>query len=120
MKPYINGTSFGSITIDDEVINHDVVIRLSGEVKKRKKKLSKMIYGSSHTISYDEAKFVYEKGAEYVIIGAGQSGLVTLSKEAKDYFGKKKCEVILTPTPEAIQHWNKTKGPKIGIFHITC
>jgi hypothetical protein len=31
MKPKIDGTEFGSITIDGERIEHDVVIRLSGE-----------------------------------------------------------------------------------------
>ncbi len=39
MRPAIEGTEFGSITISGERYDHDVVIRLSGEVKKRKKKL---------------------------------------------------------------------------------
>jgi hypothetical protein len=41
----IEGTRFGSITIDRKTYEHDVVIRLSGEVIKRKKKLSKKYYG---------------------------------------------------------------------------
>jgi hypothetical protein len=41
-----------------------VIIRLSGEVAKRKKKLSKKYYGTSHVLSEDEAKFVFEKGCE--------------------------------------------------------
>jgi hypothetical protein len=36
---------------------HDVIIRLSGKVKKRQKKLSKRQYGTSHIISRAEAKF---------------------------------------------------------------
>ena len=36
----IERTSFGSITIDGKTYEHDVIIRLSGEVVKRKKKLS--------------------------------------------------------------------------------
>jgi hypothetical protein len=32
--------------------------RLSGEVVKRKKKLSKKHYGTSHVLSMDEAKFI--------------------------------------------------------------
>ena len=63
MKRKIDQTTFGSITIAGEVSEHDVIIRLNGKVKKRKKKLSKAIYGTSHIISLDEAKFVYEKGA---------------------------------------------------------
>ena len=41
MNPHIQNTEFGSITVDDEELDHDIVIRLSGKVKKRKKKLSK-------------------------------------------------------------------------------
>ena len=37
----IESTTFGAITIDGKNYEHDVVIRLSGEVVKRKKKLSK-------------------------------------------------------------------------------
>jgi len=39
----IEGTTFGTITIDGKTYEHDVVIRLSGEVLKRKKKLSKKV-----------------------------------------------------------------------------
>ncbi len=120
MKPYINSTQFGSITIDDKVIEHDIIIRLSGEVEKRKKKLSKSVYGSSHTISRKEAKFIYEKGANRIIIGSGQNGLVGLSEEAEDFFKSKKCKVDLSPTPTAIMRWNEAKGNIIGLFHITC
>ena len=35
MKPKIEQTTFGSITIKGEVYEHDVIIRLNGEVKKR-------------------------------------------------------------------------------------
>ena len=37
----IEGTTFGTITIDGKTYEHDVIIRRSGEVLKRKKKLSK-------------------------------------------------------------------------------
>ena len=120
MKPHINATSFGSITIGDSLIEHDVVIRLSGEVKKRKKKLSKSMYGTSHVISLEEAKYVCEKGAERIIVGSGQENNVTLSEEARDYFKKKNCKVDVMDTPKAIQEWNKSKGETIGLFHVTC
>ncbi len=38
MEPTIEGTAFGSITVAHEEYEHDVLIRLNGEVKKRKKK----------------------------------------------------------------------------------
>ncbi len=120
MRPQLDRTRFGSITIAGEDFQHDVIIRLNGKVKKRKKKLSKAIYGTSHTISLDEAKHVYQKGAEQLLIGAGQYGRVELSKEAADYFRRNKCHVKVLPTPEAIREWNQANGAVIGLIHVTC
>jgi len=116
----IESTSFGAITIDGKAYEHDVVVRLSGEVVKRKKQLSKKYYGTSHMLSKDEAKFVFEKGCKQLIVGSGQFGNVQLSPEADAYFAKKGCEVLLRPTPEAIRLFNRSKGKKIGLFHVTC
>ena len=116
----IESTTFGAITIDGKTYEHDVVIRLSGEVVKRKKKLSKKIYGTSHTLSEDEARFVFQKGCDQVVIGSGQMGNVHLSPEAEVYFEKKGCEVLLTPTPEAIRVFNRSRAKRIGLFHVTC
>ena len=116
----IDGTKFGHITIGGETYEHDVIIRLSGKVEKRKKKLSKEKYGTSHVISKDEAKFIYEDGCEMLIVGAGQEGNVRLSPEASDYFDKKGCKVMLRPTPEAIRSFNQSHDRKIGLMHVTC
>ena len=120
MKLQIDSTKFGSITIEGEKIKHDVIIRLDGKIKKRKKKLSKAIYGTSHTISQDEAQYVYQKGAEKLIIGTGQYDTVKLSDEAEKYFKQKHCRVKLLSTPKAVSAWNKAKGAVIGLFHVTC
>jgi len=120
MKPRIDRTMFGSVTVEGEIFQRDIIIRLSGEVKKRKKKLSKAVYGTSHMISLDEAKHVYQKGAKRLVVGAGQFGLVELSEEAARYFDKRGCEVDLLPMKEAIQVWNEAEGAVIGLFHVTC
>ena len=121
MRPIINETHFGSITIGNVTRDYDVMIHLDGEVEKRKKKLSKAVYGTSHLVSLEEAKKIYEKGAKRIIIGAGQSGMLHLSDEAKDFFKRKECKVELFATPEAMKEWNKEerKGT-IGLFHVTC
>ena len=116
----IDGTTFGTITIDGKTYDHDVVIRLSGEIVKRKKKLSKRLYGTSHVLSKDEAKFLLEDGCEQIIIGSGQMGNVHLSPEAEAYFEKHGCKVLLKPTAEAITAFNRSHGKKVGLFHVTC
>lgn len=120
MKPKIEKTKFGSITVAGDKFEHDIIIRLDGKVEKRKKKLSKEIFGTSHVVSIAEAEYVYEDGATKIIVGAGQSGMLKLSDEAADFFKKKQCPVELLSTPEAIQRWNKAEGSTIGLFHVTC
>jgi hypothetical protein len=70
----IERTTFGTITIDGKTYDHDVIVRLSGQIVKRKKALSKKYYGTSHIVSKDEAKFVFEQGCEQLIVGSGQEG----------------------------------------------
>lgn len=120
MEPRIDRTEFGSVTIDGEIFTHDVIIRLGGRVEKRKKKLSKAVYGTSHTISLAEAEHLYQDGAERLLIGAGQHGRVGLSEEAATYFGRSRCRVELRSTPEVIPVWNQAQGAVIGLLHVTC
>ena len=120
MKPATEATSFGSITIDGQEFNHDVLIRLDGTIQKRKKKLSKKSYGTSHKISIDEAEFIYEEGAQTLILGTGQYNRVRLSAEAQEYFDGRGLAVVALATPEAIKRWNETQENTIGLFHVTC
>jgi hypothetical protein len=120
MKINIDNTSFGSITINGKPFSHDVIIRLSGEVKKRKKKLSRQVYGTSHKLSLKEAQFIYEDGCKKLIVGTGQYGVLELSNEAAEFFETQDCKVILKKTPQAIKVFNETTGKKIGVFHVTC
>ncbi|OGT95751.1 MAG: hypothetical protein A3I79_00235 [Gemmatimonadetes bacterium RIFCSPLOWO2_02_FULL_71_11] len=119
-RPHCDATGFGWIEIDGERYEHDVLIRLGGKIKKRKKKLSKRIYGTSHTVSSDEAEHVFEKGARTLIIGSGQQDNVRLSPEAEAYFERHHCSVSLLPTPQALRAWNDATADAIGLFHVTC
>ena len=120
MKPTLSGTGFGWIEIEDQRISHDILIRLDGEVVKRKKKLSKEVYSTSHMISREEADYIYQEGAEALLIGAGHFGRVRLSPEAADFFDQKNCLVKIHTTPQAVKTWNKSTGQLIALFHITC
>jgi hypothetical protein len=116
----IERTRFGSITIDGRTYDHDVVIALSGEVAKRRKALSKAKYGTSHIVSKAEAKAVFEKGCQVLVVGTGQDGRLCLSPEAEAYLEAKACRVVARPTPEALASFNKAAGRKIALMHVTC
>ena len=120
MTPRIDGSRFGSITIDGTKYGYDVVVRLDGRVEKRKKELSKAVYGTSHKISLDEAKHIYEENARHLIVGAGHYGLVKLSGEAAEFFKLHDCSIETLPMPRAVCTWNETTSHVIGLFHVTC
>jgi hypothetical protein len=61
-----------TITIDGKTYEYDALIRLSAEVVKRKKKLSKKYYGTSDVLSKGEAESVFERGCNQLIVGSGQ------------------------------------------------
>ena len=120
MKPKIDKTMFGLIVIGGQKYEYDVIIHLNGVIEKRKKKLSKAIFGTSHIISIQEAKYVYEEGARQMVVGGGQDGMVKLSDQAAEFFKKMDCKVDISPTPQALEIWNKAEGKAIGLFHVTC
>ena len=120
MNVQIDDTSFGSIRVEGKSFDHDIIINLEGEVHKRKKKLSKAVYGSSHTIYLPEIEYVYQEKAEGLIIGSGQYGVARLSEEASEFLEARHCRVIMKNTPEALEEWNRQEGRWIGLFHITC
>jgi hypothetical protein len=119
-RPRVEGAGFGAIVVDQRPVEHDIYIRLDGAVKKRRKRLSKEVYGTSHVVSLAEAREIYEDGARLLVIGGGYSGMLRLSDEAAEYFAQHGCEVETAPTPAAAHAWNDTPGPAIGLFHVTC
>jgi hypothetical protein len=121
MKPHINESMFGSIIIENKKYRHDIFIDLDGHIKKRKKKLSKKKYGTSHIISLEEIQYIYQEGTVLIILGTGQYARARLSEEAEGYLKSKKCKVKPLSTETAVEAWNETKHSKtIGLFHVTC
>jgi hypothetical protein len=121
MKPHINESMFGSITIENTKYHYDIFIDLDGHIKKRKKKLSKKKYGTSHIISLEEIQYIFEEEAKLLILGSGQYSRARLSEEAAEYLKSHKCQVKLLSTESAVETWNATRPSKtIALFHVTC
>ncbi len=120
MRPKIDDCWFGNITVEGKRYEHDIIIRLSGKVRKRNKQLSKAVHGTAHTVSLLEIRELYRKKAERIIIGAGHEGQLQLSREAAQFLKEQNCRPEVYPTPEAIEKWNAAEGKVLGLFHITC
>ena len=121
MKPRIDSVRFGSITVDGTRFDHDIVLMPDGRVKKRKKKISKKTYGTSHILSLAEIEKTVESASiEILIVGTGHLHRVRLSDEAAEYLAHRQCQVKLCPTNKAAKLWNELEGRVLGLFHITC
>ena len=116
----IVGTSFGEITIGKTTYETDVYILAHGEVKRRKKKIAREIYGTSHKIGPAELKRVCKGGPKKVFIGTGQSGAVELTAEGREFLEEHRIEVCAVPTPEVIDAFNQYGKSKAALIHVTC
>ena len=118
--PQITGTSFGEVTVGRKSYPHDVVIRVDGKVKKRKKALAKDVYGTSHMIGPKELERVCRGGLEVLFIGTGHSGQVQVTDEARQYLAQRSIECQALPTPELVEAYNQSQQRKAALIHVTC
>ena len=111
--------SFGSIQIDGETYEHDVVID-QGEIKKRKKKPSKKFRDKfGHTPLSIEEKIPWK--CRQLIIGNGFSGALPVMEAVKHKAEKRGVELIILPTPQAVERMNKESSDDTNaVLHVTC
>ena len=110
--------SFGTIRIDGSTCEHDVVID-RGKVRKRKKRPSKQfidVFG--HTPLSVKEKIPWK--CRQLIIGTGVYGRLPVMKEVKREAQRRKIELVVLPTSQAIDVLNKNPEATNAILHVTC
>lgn len=109
--------SFGSIRIDGITYDNDVVID-RGHVRKRKKKPSKQFRRAfGHTpLSIKEA---IPWRCRRLVIGTGTGALPVL-EEVKLESQRRKIELVILPTAEAIEALKRHPDKTNAILHVTC
>jgi hypothetical protein len=115
----IEDYSFGSITIDGNVYLKDLWI-IDGVIRKRDKSIAKSKFGTSHTISRKEIKKVVTSKTRRILIGTGNSGLVSLTDKARKYLEEEGIKVETHKTGELIQKEIEINEYDAGIIHLTC
>lgn len=118
--PKIHSATFGQVTVGKKTHGHDIYIRADGKVKKRKKKVAKEHYGTSHTIGPEELDAVCKGGPQILFVGTGHSGQVQLSGEAERYLSQRAIEVRAMPTPEVAEAYNHSTRRRAALIHVTC
>ena len=115
---HFDNFSFGSLRIDGRTYEHDVVID-RGEIRKRRKAPSKQFRDNfGHTpLSVEEA--VPWKCAR-LVIGTGAYGSLPVMNEVKREAERRKVELLMLPTREAIEVLKKAPEDTNSILHVTC
>ena len=110
--------SFGSIQIDDITYEHDVVIE-GGEVRKRDKKPSKKFreqYGHTPLSAKEEMPWKCRR----LVVGTGAYGRLPVMDDVKLEAERRKVELLLLPTSEAIEERKRAAIGTNAILHVTC
>jgi hypothetical protein len=108
---------FGSIRIDGITYHHDVVID-RGKIRKRKKKPSRKfrdVYG--HTLPSIEEKIPWK--CRRLVIGTG-TGALPVMRDVKREAKRRKLQLLVVPTSEAIKVLRDEHGETNAILHVTC
>ena len=109
--------SFGSIRIDGVTYEHDVVID-RGWVRKRKKKPSKKFRNDfGHTPLSLEEEIPWK--CSHLVVGTG-TGALPVMDEVRREARRRKVELIILPTEEAMEHLNRSAENTNAILHVTC
>jgi hypothetical protein len=110
--------SFGLIRIDDTTYEHDMVID-RGEVRKRKKKPSKKYREEfGHTPLSIEEEIPWK--CRRLVIGTGADGSLPVMKEVKLEAERRKIELLIFPTTQAIEELEQNPEETNAILHVTC
>jgi len=112
-----NEFSFGSISIDGVSYDHDVVID-RGKVRKRKKKPSKRFREAfGHTPLSTEEEIPWN--CRRLVVGTG-TGALPVMKEVQAEAERRKIELLIVPTEQAIELLKQNPPETNAILHVTC
>jgi hypothetical protein len=110
--------SFGSIRIDDLTYENDIVID-HGQIRKRNKKPSKRFkeeFGHTPLSIKEDIPW----NCRRLIVGTGAYGRLPVMEDVKLEAARRKIELLLFPTEEAITALKQGMDETNAILHVTC
>ncbi|PZR88876.1 MAG: hypothetical protein DLM67_19875 [Candidatus Nephthysia bennettiae] len=115
---HFGGFRFGSIQIDGVTYEYDLVID-RGDIRKRRKKPSKPFSaGYGHTPLSAAEKIPWS--CRRLVIGTGANGSLPIMEEVEQEARARQVELLVLPTPEAIQEIARGDEETNAILHVTC
>jgi len=109
--------AFGSIEVDGETYEHDLVID-RGRVRKRRKGPSKPYrsrYGHTPLSAAEDIPWSCRR----LIVGSGAHGALPVMEDLVEEADRRGVELVVLPTREAIDLF-ETASDSNAILHVTC
>jgi hypothetical protein len=112
------GYSFGSVQIDGVTYDHDLIID-RGKIRKRKKAASRKLrdaYGHTPLSVAEDIPWRCRR----LVIGTGATGTLPVMKQVRDEARRRKVDLVVLPTAQAIGMLSETITDTNAILHLTC
>ena len=114
---HIEYPAFGTIVIDGEEYDHDVVIT-DGKVRPRDKGPSRPLKGRHGHTPLSAGEDIPWSSAK-LVIGSGYSGRLPVLADVEDAAREHDVELAVMPTADAVELLNEDSGIN-AILHVTC
>jgi hypothetical protein len=114
----VSDYSFGSVRVDGVTYDHDLIID-RGMIRKRKKTASRKFRGAyGHTPLSAEEDIPWR--CRRLVIGTGADGALPVMQQVRDEARRRKVDLIVLPTPEAIGLLTGAAADTNAILHLMC
>jgi len=112
------GYSFGSVQVDGVAYDHDLIID-RGKIRKRKKAASRKFRGEYGHTPLSIAEEIPWR-CRRLVVGTGADGALPVMRQVQDEASRRKVELVVLPTAEAIDALTKATVDTNAILHLTC
>jgi len=112
------GYSFGSIRVDGVTYDHDLIID-HGKIRKRKKAASRKFRGEYGHTPLSAAEDIPWR-CHRLVVGTGADGALQVMQQVRDEARRRKVDLVVLPTAEAIGVLAKASADTNAILHLTC
>jgi hypothetical protein len=112
------GYCFGSIRVDGVTYDHDLIID-RGKIRKRKKAASRKFRGAYGQTPLSIAEDIPWR-CRRLVVGTGADGALPVLRQVRDEARRRKIDLVVLPTTEAIGVLTKATADTNAILHLTC
>ena len=113
-----SGYSFGSVRVDGVTYDHDLIID-RGKIRKRKKAASRKFRGAYGHTPLSAAEDIPWR-CRRLVAGTGAGGALPVMQQVRDEARRRKIDLVVLPTAEAISALTKATADTNAILHLTC